>query len=118
MVQNLAKITNNVGFDGWLFNIENKIDEKRIPDLIRIVKKLTEAMHKIDTENLVIWYDSVTIKGELKWQNCLNDLNAAFFEVCDGIFLNYTWTEEVLANSLLFAPGIILQTFFIFRLKR
>ena len=45
------------------------------------------------------------IQGDLKWQNSLNDLNSAFFDVCDGIFLNYTWTEELLANSVLFDPS-------------
>jgi len=32
-----------------------------------------------------------TGKGELMWQNELNSKNKLFFDVCDGIFLNYTW---------------------------
>ena len=103
-VKNLTKIAKVVGFDGWLFNIENKIEKDKIPDLIQIVQSLTESMHNLDPDNLVIWYDSVTINGELKWQNCLNDLNSAFFDVCDGIFLNYTWTEEGLSSSVFQAP--------------
>ena len=103
-VQKLTEIAKNVGFDGWLLNIENKIDKSKIPDLIKIVEDLTKAMHDSDPDSLVIWYDSVTIEGDLKWQNSLNDLNSAFFDVCDGIFLNYTWTEELLANSVLFDP--------------
>ena len=49
-------------------------------------------------------------QGELRWQNELNPLNKAFFDVCDGIFLNYTWTcgadqdgqstKDSLANSI------------------
>lgn len=41
-----------------------------------------------------IWlhrYDSVTIHGDLDWQNQLNDKNKPFFDICDGIFVNYTW---------------------------
>ena len=30
-------------------------------------------------------------KGDLRWQNELNQLNKPFFDLCDGIFLNYTW---------------------------
>lgn len=36
-------------------------------------------------------YDSITIDGNLKWQNQLNEYNKAFFDICDGIFVNYTW---------------------------
>ena len=28
----------------------------------------------------------------MSWQNELNSLNKPFFDLCDGIFLNYTWT--------------------------
>lgn len=67
----------------------------------------------------MLWYDSVTIGGELKWQNQLNELNQyeeasctaflsslyrklssrAYFHACDGIFLNYTWKAEFLLQS-------------------
>ena len=30
-------------------------------------------------------------QGDLSWQNELNHLNKPFFDLCDGIFLNYTW---------------------------
>ena len=45
-------------------------------------------------------YDSVTMDGKLKWQNELNDLNYAFFESCDGIFLNYNWRVDEDVNSI------------------
>ena len=41
-----------------------------------------------------IWlhrYDSVTVHGDLDWQDQLNDKNKPFFDICDGIFVNYTW---------------------------
>ncbi|XP_015511379.1 cytosolic endo-beta-N-acetylglucosaminidase isoform X1 [Neodiprion lecontei] len=86
-------------FDGWLINVENKIDEDDIDKLIFFVKYLTNTIHTALEGSEVIWYDSVTVKGELKWQNELNDLNKCFFEVCDGIFLNYNWTDTGLASS-------------------
>lgn len=36
-------------------------------------------------------YDSVTIDGKLNWQDQLNEYNKLFFDICDGIFVNYTW---------------------------
>lgn len=33
----------------------------------------------------VIWYDSVTVQGELKWQDELNELNLDFFALTDGM---------------------------------
>ena len=70
------------------------------------MEHLTKSMHKNVPNSEVIWYDSVTINGELKWQNQLNDLNSPYFDVCDGIFLNYTWNEEGLASSVLFDLGM------------
>nr|CDS19068.1 endo beta n-acetylglucosaminidase [Echinococcus granulosus] len=43
-------------------------------------------------------YDAVTKNGALDWQNALSPGNSHFFRSCfDGIFLNYSWTPELLA---------------------
>ena len=63
-VQKLTEIAKNVGFDGWLLNIENKIEKTKIPDLIKIVDNLTKAMYETGPDSLVIWYDSVTVEGK------------------------------------------------------
>jgi mannosyl-glycoprotein endo-beta-N-acetylglucosaminidase len=42
-----------------------------------------------EIRSLVIWYDSVTRTGELKWQNALTPANQPFFDVCDGIFTKH-----------------------------
>jgi mannosyl-glycoprotein endo-beta-N-acetylglucosaminidase len=39
------------------------------------MKYLTDRMHKVMPGSLIIWYDSVTYIGELKWQNKLNAEN-------------------------------------------
>jgi len=49
-------------------------------------------------------YDSVTINGDLWWQNELNEYNKSFFDICDGIFTNYSW--QVL---LIWSLGMLLQ---------
>ena len=53
----------------------------------------------------VIWYDSVTELGELKWQNALTPANRCFFDVSDGIFLNYTWKPETHLDRSLSMAG-------------
>ncbi|KAG5885999.1 hypothetical protein JTB14_025393 [Gonioctena quinquepunctata] len=95
--ESLAELTKIFGFDGWLLNIENKV--VNIDVLKEFVPYITNLIHQVNSENLVIWYDSVTIKGDLNWQNELNDKNKFFFDSCDGIFLNYTWTEETLMRT-------------------
>ncbi|CAG5898917.1 unnamed protein product [Menidia menidia] len=90
----LVQISLCYGFDGWLVNIENVLSEaavKRTPPFLRY---LSEQMHERVSGSLVLWYDSVTEDGQLKWQNELNQSNRVFFDACDGFFTNYNWTEE------------------------
>ena len=73
--------------------------------LLQLLKSLTSAMHAAKPWSQVIWYDSVITNGQLKWQNALNQFNGPFFDVCDGIFLNYTWNDWMLASSKTVAGG-------------
>ncbi|XP_019101169.1 PREDICTED: cytosolic endo-beta-N-acetylglucosaminidase 2 isoform X2 [Camelina sativa] len=92
--ERLAELAAALGFDGWLINIENEIDEEQIPNLKEFVSHLTKVLHISTPGALVIWYDSVTIRGNLQWQDQLTELNKPFFDLCDGIFMNYTWKEN------------------------
>jgi mannosyl-glycoprotein endo-beta-N-acetylglucosaminidase len=92
--ERLAELAAALGFDGWLINIENVIDEVQIPNLMVFVSHLTKVMHSSVPGGLVIWYDSVTIDGHLAWQDQLTENNKPFFDICDGIFMNYTWKEN------------------------
>ncbi|KAL3274569.1 hypothetical protein HHI36_015950 [Cryptolaemus montrouzieri] len=96
--RHLAKIVEIYKIDGWLLNIENPMENTVV--LKSFVGYLTECVHQVDSASLVIWYDSVTEDGKLSWQNELNDKNLCFFEQCDGIFLNYVWTEQNLVKSI------------------
>lgn len=84
LVTILIDITLFYGFDGWLLNIENKVDR---PDrLLYFATRLRDELKKIDSSLYkVIWYDSVTVEGELKWQNELNEMNEPFFRATDGL---------------------------------
>ncbi|XP_065066058.1 uncharacterized protein LOC135691973 isoform X2 [Rhopilema esculentum] len=90
-------------FDGWLVNIENQIQASQVENLIGFLDILTKRMHASNPSSQVIWYDSVTVQGELKWQDELNANNSKFFDVCDGIFLNYTWSVHHLSRSSIIA---------------
>ncbi|WZZ29580.1 hypothetical protein YC2023_012981 [Brassica napus] len=95
--ERLVELATSLGFDGWLMsfiNIENEIDEEQIPNLKEFVSHLTKVLHSSTLGALVIWYDSVTVSGDLKWQDHLNEKNKPFFDLCDGIFMNYTWKES------------------------
>lgn len=72
-VYQLVEIQKIYGFDGWLLNIENKIEHVEL--LRDFVELVTVQTHQQDSEAVVIWYDSVTKDGHLKWQDQLNQEN-------------------------------------------
>lgn len=71
----LISIAKSYQFEGWLLNVENKIKQEDIDNLIYFIEYLTETIHSEIEDSEIIWYDSVTNKGELNWQNELNDKN-------------------------------------------
>ncbi|XP_048482903.1 cytosolic endo-beta-N-acetylglucosaminidase [Plutella xylostella] len=93
----LVAIAKLMKFDGWLLNIENEV--KRPDVLLQFVHYLRSMLHAELPHALLVWYDSVTVHGQLKWQNRLNELNEPFFLACDGIFTNYSWREADVAAS-------------------
>ncbi|KZV25990.1 cytosolic endo-beta-N-acetylglucosaminidase-like [Dorcoceras hygrometricum] len=92
--ERLTELAVALGFDGWLINMEVTLDPGQIPNLKEFVSHLSQTMHSSVSGSLVIWYDSVTIDGNLSWQNQLNDKNKPFFDLCDGILVNYSWQED------------------------
>ncbi|XP_010543918.1 PREDICTED: cytosolic endo-beta-N-acetylglucosaminidase 1 [Tarenaya hassleriana] len=92
--ERLSELAAVLGYDGWLINIENEIEIGQIPNLKVFLGHLTKVMHLSVPGALVIWYDSVTVHGHLEWQDQLNEKNKPFFDICDGIFMNYTWKED------------------------
>eukprot|EP00912_Choanoflagellata_sp_UC4_P002458 UC4_evm2s1556 len=95
----LACIAKYYGFDGWLINIENPLKAAYIPNVQAFLKRLKSILTTYNPTSVVIWYDSVTTEGDLRWQNELNTLNEPFFGCTDGIFLNYFWNEGQLKRS-------------------
>uniref|UniRef100_T2M8M3 Cytosolic endo-beta-N-acetylglucosaminidase n=1 Tax=Hydra vulgaris TaxID=6087 RepID=T2M8M3_HYDVU len=96
----LVEIACYYNFDGWLINIENDIIPSQVENLKKFIQILTKHLHDRIPDSEVIWYDSVLSTGQLKWQNKLCSENKVFFDLCDGIFLNYNWSIYDLQHSL------------------
>ncbi|CAG8535418.1 8876_t:CDS:2, partial [Acaulospora morrowiae] len=88
-------------FDGWFINVESPLigGTPHARQVIKFMEYLTQQMHKHKPGSVVLWYDSITKEGALSWQDQLNDMNYPFFEVTDGIFINYTWKEHYPSSS-------------------
>ncbi|GAB6020425.1 hypothetical protein CHUAL_003120 [Chamberlinius hualienensis] len=99
-IDKLVEIAQHYQFEGWLINIENPIEAEYVRNLQNFLYWLTVKMREAISNSYVIWYDSVTVNGELKWQDELNALNKVYFDACDGIYLNYNWNDEKLSNSI------------------
>ncbi|CAJ0581219.1 unnamed protein product, partial [Mesorhabditis spiculigera] len=80
------------GFDGYLINIENELPREKIGLMCKFLNDLTATVKATKAYAQVIWYDSVTKSGKLRWQDALNDENSCFYDNCDGIYLNYNWS--------------------------
>ena len=66
LIDIFCRIMNHFGFDGWLFNVENRIDIDKIPTLVDFVRKLTRATKEVRMGSL---YLGKLLLSEL-WDEC------------------------------------------------
>jgi mannosyl-glycoprotein endo-beta-N-acetylglucosaminidase len=101
----LAQIAQYYGFDGWLLNVENPLDGRSgAVSIGQFTLRLRDYSRElVGPHSCVLWYDSVTTEGTLKWQNRLTEHNAFFFCMADGIFINYFWCKGSPAHSAFLA---------------
>ena len=57
-----SRLARHYQFDGWLLNIENKVDPSLVPSLMDLIANLTAAVKEEVEDGLVLWYDSVTVQ--------------------------------------------------------
>ncbi|XP_050032988.2 cytosolic endo-beta-N-acetylglucosaminidase-like [Dermacentor andersoni] len=100
----LAHVASVGRFDGWLISIGCEVGRwflprSSVPVLTELLKAVTTEVHKAVPGSLVIWYDAVDANGKAKPHNELNEKNSCFLDLCDGIFLNFQWTEAMLQRS-------------------
>ncbi|EGO27070.1 glycoside hydrolase family 85 protein [Serpula lacrymans var. lacrymans S7.9] len=93
----LADLARQRGFDGYLLNFEcplkGGIEQARaLAAWITLLR--FELVSKVGSHSQVVWYDSVVINGQLRWQDRLNNYNLPFFLSSDAFFTNYTWAPQ------------------------
>ncbi|TFY67059.1 hypothetical protein EVJ58_g1869 [Rhodofomes roseus] len=103
----LADLAYQRGFDGYLLNVEvpliGRVEQSRaLAAWIGILE--SELKRKVGSHAHTIWYDSVVVTGDLRWQDRLNNYNLPFFLPSSGFFTNYTWRPDY--------PSLTAQYFF------
>lgn len=107
MVDKLIEVAELYGFDGWFINQETQgTDEEPLTKehadlMLAFIKEFKE---KSDNELEVMYYDAMTVDGEVAWQNALNEENAAYLidddeALADSMFLNFWWTNDDLVDE-------------------
>ncbi|TPP63517.1 Cytosolic endo-beta-N-acetylglucosaminidase [Fasciola gigantica] len=98
LAHKLDQIRRLSGFEGWLMNFEITLPEAIVKKTVGRILNFLRLLKNLGSE--VIWYDSLTLSGKLKYQNALTGENKAFLDTgIDGIFLNYNWNDELLERS-------------------
>lgn len=100
-ITSLVALCNRYGFDGYLLNFEIKTSEKLAKRALTFCASLRAGIRegKEHEHRSIIWYDAMTIGGDLNFQNQLSSNNQPFFEKLDGILLNYFWRPDQLNIS-------------------
>lgn len=109
----LIQVANLYGFDGWFLNPETEgseeepLTEAHADELRAFIAYLKAKAPELE----IVYYDSLTVDGEINWQNALTEKNAAFLvdeegnAVADEMFLNFWWTAKALAEQDLLAAS-------------
>lgn len=109
MTDKLIQVADLYGFDGWFINPETEgVEEAPLNEGHALLMREFISEFKAKAPSLeIIYYDSMTISGELDWQNALTEKNIDYMTyegspVSDSMFLNFWWTdEEYAADELL-----------------
>ena len=118
MVDKLIEVANYFGFDGWFINQETEGSDSDpdgflTEDHAVLMQEFIKAYKAKAGDDLqLMWYDSMTVDGEMDWQNALTDKNKFYVigdnqeAVADSMFLNFWWnTEEYASDELLKASA-------------
>ncbi len=116
LADKLAEAAEIYGFDGWFINQETE-GTKAEPLTKEHAEKMRDFIQyfkHIAPEQRLIYYDSMTVDGQMNWQNALTDNNAAYLldedgeQGADEMFLNFWWTNDRLAGKKLLEQSAVL----------
>lgn len=95
----LGEMARGYGFDGWLLNIEHDAPENYPRWAEELTAFIFELREDLGEDAEVIWYDALTVEGNVYYQNGLTKSNQLYAMAADGIFTNYKWTDKQLATT-------------------
>lgn len=97
LASQLTRIARFYGFDGWLINLEKTfpITDWSLSKLEGFLEQLKSAFD----DGCVIWYDSLTCKNRIDYQNGLTEQNVMLAQAAGSILTNYVWTPEKAAAT-------------------
>lgn len=122
VAEKLIEAAKAYGFDGWFMNQETGEVGADVADSYGMNQQKEEGAETLSVEHAermqefmavfkemapeldMVYYDSMTSEGKMSWQNALTDKNISFLkdeegnEAADSMFLNFWWTEDVLAD--------------------
>jgi mannosyl-glycoprotein endo-beta-N-acetylglucosaminidase len=121
----LIEVADYYGFDGWFINQEL---EGTTAEEARKMQEFLSYFNANKKRNMeIMWYDAMTIDGELKWQNHLTEKNVPFLinddklndsawklalttdkdgflrrrnQLADTMFLNFWWKDQTSSKEL------------------
>ncbi len=98
-IDQLVSLCHQHNFDGYFLNIESPLYSDMISSLVEFLRVLRTRLHECNPPKQLLLYDSITNTGDVRYQNGLSSSNKLFFDVCDGLFVNYWWTPERLKET-------------------
>ncbi len=110
IVPKLIEACEYFGFDGWFINQETEGSESDPDGLLTaehavLMQEFIKAFKAAAPELQLVWYDSMTVDGEMAWQNALTEKNKFFVigddqeKIADSMFLNFWWTWKAYADQ-------------------
>ncbi|KAI5239892.1 hypothetical protein E4T42_08572 [Aureobasidium subglaciale] len=97
LASQLSRIADFYGFDGWLINVEKTfpIADWNLSKLEGFLKQLSAS----SDPGCVIWYDSLTVKNRIEYQNALTEQNIILAKAAGSVLTNYVWTDDTATKS-------------------
>ncbi|WP_121613445.1 endo-beta-N-acetylglucosaminidase [Mesobacillus foraminis] len=98
----LLEVARYYGFDGWFINQETEGGDA---NTAQKMKEFLTYLQQHKPEGMqIMWYDSMTKDGGIRWQNALTDQNSSFLQdgktrVSDSMFLNFWWRDQQSSNN-------------------
>lgn len=108
--QQLARMANTFGFDGWLLNIEKEFPTGVDNCIERLARFIRALKQHLGNDKQVVWYDALTVENEVDYQNGLTRKNLPFVRAADALFTNYEWMPTNVFEARRIANGNGIRT--------